>query len=229
MKNIIKYQEIDIELEKLKKKKNAFEELKVIERMKNIVKNAQNNSIKLESDAEELLSEYNRLKEAYKRQHTAIEKLVAKNVEKMNQEEVNTDLVAINSISSELFMIERNLNIVINKISQALRDFENNKKTAIMARNKHKEAKDSYTKKIEALEPKIQKLIQVLKELEPGLNHEIFTKYNSYKNDGIFPVFVNLNGDACGYCRMEIPKNKLDNLKKDSYIICEHCRRVVYK
>lgn len=229
MKNILKYQEIDIELDKLNRQKNAFEELKVIERMKNIVKNAQNNSIKLESDAEELLNEYNKLKEDYKKQHSAIEKLVAKNVEKMNADEVNNDLMTINSISSELFMIERNLNIVINKISQALRDFENNKKTAIMARNKHKEAKDSYTKKLEALEPKIQKLIQTLKELQPSLNSEIFNKYNSYKNDGIFPVFVALQGDACGYCRMEIPKNKLDNLKKDSFIICEHCRRVVYK
>ena len=41
MKNILKYQEIDMELDRLNRQKNAFEELKVIERMKNIVKNAQ--------------------------------------------------------------------------------------------------------------------------------------------------------------------------------------------
>ena len=58
MKNILKYQAVDIELDRLTKQKTTYDELKVIERMKNIVKNAQNNSIKLEGEAEELLKEY---------------------------------------------------------------------------------------------------------------------------------------------------------------------------
>ena len=229
MNNILKYQALDLEIDRLVKQQNSYEELKVIERMKNIVKNAQSNSFNLENEAEKLLAEYNKLKGEYDVQFNKIDKLTHMNVDKMAREEINEHLMAINSISSELFMIERNLNIVINNISKALRDFENNKKTAIMARNKHKEAKDEYSKKIAQVEPKINKLKDELKALEPSIDSKIFAKYNTCKNDGIFPVFTTLQNDACGYCRMEIPKNKLDNLKNDDYIVCEHCRRIIYK
>ena len=131
MNNILKYQTLDLEMDRLIKQQNSYEELKVIERMKNIVKNAQNNSINLESEAEKLLSEYSKLKSDYDKQFKKINTLTHMDINKMTREEINNNLMSINSISSELFMIERNLNIVINNISKALRDFENNKKTAI--------------------------------------------------------------------------------------------------
>jgi len=126
-------------------------------------------------------------------------------------------------------MIERNLNIIITKISQALKDFETSKKQAMVARNKHKEAKDEYTKKISELEPKIANIEKELKTLESSLDKSLFQKYKSVKNDGIFPVYTRLKDDACGYCRMEIPKNKLDTLKTADSCICEHCRRIIFK
>ncbi len=229
MKTMIQYQNLDLELDKLNKQKENLEELKVIERMRNIVKNAQNNSLKLENDAVSLLKEYDNLKSTYNKQSKEIEKLTSADVSKMSREDINNTLMSINAISSELFMIERNLNICINNISKALRDFENNKKTAIVARTKHKEAKDEYTRKLNLLEPKIEKINQELKELEGSLNKELFAKYKAYKVDGIFPVFAKLQNDACGYCRMEIAKNKLDNLKNDNFIICEHCRKIIYR
>ena len=228
MNNILQYQAIDMDLEKLIRQKDNFEEIKLIEKMKSIVKNAQNNSIRLDNDAEKLLKEYNKLKDTYNKQFEEIQELTNKDVSKMSKEEINEYLVKINSISSELFMIEHSLNVVITKISNALKDFENNKKTALIARNKHKEAKEEYNNKIKSLEPKIAKYLQDLKALEPKQNPELFAKYKAYKNDGIFPVFVPLQNGACGYCRMELPKNKLDQLKKDNYIICEHCRRIIF-
>ncbi len=229
MQSMLQYQSIDMELDKLQKSKNNLEEVKVIDKMKNVVKSAQNNSIKLESDAEALLKEYNCLKDSYDKQHKEIQKLTKLDVNTMTRDDITDHLMKINSISSQLFMIERNLNHVITKISNSLKEFENNKKTAVIARNKHKEAKDSYLKKIDAIEPSIQKLAADLKKLESSIKPEIFAKYKAMKNDGIFPVYVRLQNDACGYCRMEIPKNKLDNLKGDNTITCEHCRRIIFR
>ncbi|MBE5735092.1 MAG: hypothetical protein E7361_01425 [Clostridiales bacterium] len=229
MQSMLQYQNIDMELDKLQRSKNSLEEVKVIEKMKNVVKTAQNNSIKIENDAEGLLKEYNALKSGYDKHYKTIQQMTKEDINTMSRDQINNYLMKINAISSELFMIERNLNIVITKISTALKEFENNKKTAVLARNKHKEAKDSYTNKIEAIEPKIAKLAGELKKLEGSLDPAIFNKYKTMKNDGIFPVFAKLQNDACGYCRMEIPKSKLDNLKGDSTITCEHCRRIIFR
>ena len=65
--------------------------------------------------------------------------------------------------------------------------------------------------------------------MESTLDNALFSKYKAIKNDGIFPVYTRLKDDACGYCRMEIPKNKLDSLKNADSTICEHCRRVIIK
>ena len=113
MNNILQYQKLDIELDKLIKQKSSLEELNIIEKMKNIVKNAQNNSIKLEGEAEQLLNEYNKLKEAYNIQNSKIQKLTNLSIDKLTRDEITQHLMTINAISSELFMIERNLNIVI--------------------------------------------------------------------------------------------------------------------
>ncbi len=228
MNNILQYQAIDMELDKLIKQKNTFEEIELIEKMKGIVKNAQNNSIKLDSEAKKLLDEYNKLKVSYDKQLKAIQSLINQDVNSMDRDQITDNLVKINSISSELFMIERNLNIVITKISTALKEFENNKKTAVIAKNKYKDAKEEYSKKVKELEPVIAKKMQDLKSLESKQDPELFAKYKAYKNDGIFPVYTQLQNGACGYCRMELPKNKLDSLKNSNYIVCEHCRRIIF-
>ena len=182
MKTMIQYQNLDLELDKLNKQKENLEELKVIDRMKNIVKNAQNNSIKLENDAVALLNDYENLKKSYIKQSKEIEKLTKADVSSMSKDDIDKSLKTINAISSELFMIERNLNICINNISKSLRDFENNKKTAMVARGKHKEAKDEYTRKLNIIEPKIENLTKELKSLESSLDKGLFAKYKTYKN-----------------------------------------------
>lgn len=226
---MLQYQAIDLELEKLQKQKNNFEEVKVLDKMKNIVKEAQGKSIQIESEAGSLLQEYNTLKAQYDKQIKEIQKLTNVELSTLNRSDIGERLTKVNSISSELFMIERNLNIIITKISKALKDFETSKKQAMVARNKHKEVKDEYTKKISEIEPKIAKLEKDLKAMESTLDNALFSKYKAIKNDGIFPVYTRLKDDACGYCRMEIPKNKLDSLKNADSTICEHCRRVIIK
>ncbi len=220
---------MDLELERLNKQKDNLEELKVIDKMRNVVKEAQGKSIKMENDAKSLLDEYNQLKAKYEKQHKEIQRLTNLDVNSMDKSQIYDTLTKINSISSEIFMIERNLNIIINKIGRALKDFETNKNQAVMARNKHKEAKDQYSAKVAQIEPKIAKLQEELKAKEKELDQTLFAKYKTMKNDGIFPVFAKLTNDACGYCRIEVPKNKLDNLKGNNTIICEHCRRIIYR
>ena len=105
MNNILQYQAIDMELDKLIKQKNTFEEIELIEKMKGIVKNAQNNSIKLDSEAKKLLDEYNKLKVSYDKQLKAIQSLINQDVNSMDRDQITDNLVKINSISSELFMI----------------------------------------------------------------------------------------------------------------------------
>jgi len=146
----------------------------------------------------------------------------------ISSEEVDNYLSTINSLSSELFLLERDINMIISKMKSSLKEFEVTKNNTIKARQKYNEFKAKYEDGMEKITPKIKAIEDNMKALEKDLNPELFAKYKAIKNDKIFPVFVSLSGGHCAGCRVEIPTSKVNKLKSDGTIICEQCHRIIY-
>ena len=228
MKTMLQYQKLDMELKKIQRTVNQSQEKDIMNKMIAYVKDAQNVSNGIENKASKVVDDYYNLKKSYETNAKKVEKLLA-NMPK-NAEELKSAYAQINSLSSELFMIERNLNIVLNKAKELLKEFEVTKNNVIKARNKHKASKENYEKLIKDNEPKINEIKAQMKALEKEINPQIFEKYKTMKNDNIFPVFVPLLDDkACYGCRMEVASSKLNKLSSEPYITCEHCGRLIIK
>jgi len=228
MKTMLQYQKLDMELKKIQKSVNTSEEKEVMNKMINYVKEAQNVSNVIENKANKLVNDYFALKKSYEANAKKVEKLVANMP--TNQEELKNAYALINSLSSELFMIERNLNIVIGKAKDCLKEFETTKNNVIKARSKHKASKENYEKLLKETEPKINEIKAQLKALEKEINPSLLEKYKTMKNDNIFPVYVPLlDGKACYGCRMEVASSKLNKLSTEKFISCEHCGRLIFK
>ena len=113
MKEILDYQSIDAKIIKLERDKNNLEEKNIMNKMISYVKNAQNKSIALEEEGKALLNDYNSLKKEYNSLSKKIQTLVNENIEeKSSIGDIDSCFVKANSYSSELFMVERNINIV---------------------------------------------------------------------------------------------------------------------
>ena len=186
------------------------------------VKDAQNKSAQLESQAKQLVDDYQKVKSEYD--------LALKNIQNLVDSKTQNDRTVnlINTYSSDLYMLERKLNIIVNKSQEILKQFSVAKNNVLKAKQKHKECKEKYDSKINAINPKIEKLRQEQKKLEPEIDEKALAKYKNVLNDNIFPVFVPVAGNLCGGCRMEIPMGKMDKLKNDGYIVCEQCGRFIY-
>lgn len=228
MKEMLEYQKVEIELNKLRKSANDLEEKNVMMQMANYVKEAQNKSGKLESDATKLVSDYNNLKTSYNKTSDEVTKLLKKDVSKMTQEELNATFGQVNKYSSDLFMLERKLNFIITNAKQLLKNFEITRNNVKKAKAKHKEAKDKVEATQKQYEPKIAELQGKLKTLESKIDKDMLQKYKQLKSENIFPVFVPLVADACGGCRMNLATNRLSKLNADGHITCEHCGRIIY-
>lgn len=234
MKEILEYQKLDFQILKLEREKANLNEKDIMNKMISYVKDAQNKSIALEEQAKTLLNDYQSLKKQYNELSVKIQKLVSENVQNIDSiDGIDTGLVSANTLSSQLFMVERNINIIITKIRDLLKNFEQTKNAALKARAKHKEAKDNYNNKIVELDPKIDEIKNQMKSLEKSIDKQMFEKYKTLKADGIFPVYVpakdsGANLFKCGGCGMEIPRGKVDDLKNKGYINCEQCRRVIF-
>ncbi len=224
MEKILQYQKLDNEIRKLERESQNSEEKVVMNKMIAFVKDAQNKSNVLESKGAKLVEDYNTLK----RNYDVIYKKITKLTSQSEVTDFKTAFSDVNTYSSELFMIERNLNIVINKAKELLKEFEVTKNNVLKARNKHKESKDRYEKKISETAPKIENLKKQLLALEKEVNPKLMEKYKSVKNDNIFPVFVPVVNKTCSGCRMELASGKLNKLSVDGFITCEHCGRVLF-
>lgn len=217
-----------MELKKIQRSINVSEEKEVMNKMINYVKEAQNVSNAIENKANKLVNDYLQLKKNYDVNAKQVEKLIAKMPE--NEEELKKAYALINSLSSELFMIERNLNIVITKAKECLKEFETTKNNVIKARTKHKASKENYEKLVKDAEPKMNEIRAQMKALEKNVTPALLEKYKQMKNDNIFPVFVPLlDGKACYGCRMEVASSKLNKLSTEPFIVCEHCGRLIVK
>ncbi len=224
MDKILQYQKIDNEIRKLEREGQNSEERIVMNKMIAFVKEAQNKSNILETKGAKLVEEYNSIKKNYDNIYKKITALTSQT----EVEDFKTAFSDVNTYSSQLFMIERNLNIVINKAKELLKEFEHTKNNVLKARTKHKESKDRYEKKLGEVAPKIETLKKQLRELEKDVNPNLLEKYKSIKNDNIFPVFVPVVNKTCSGCRMELASSSLNKLSSEKLITCEHCGRIIF-
>lgn len=228
MENILKYQELDSKLQQLEKKMATSSEKSVMNQMIGYVKDAQNKSAELEQKAKKMMDEYINLKKEYDKNILLIKELTAKNSDELTTAQMDEIFHQINLVSSNLYMIERNLNIQLVNIKAILKEFENTKNGVIKARNKHKESKEKYEALVNTINPEMDKIRQEMTKLEPSIDAKLLAKYKSVRHDNIFPVFVPLNNGNCGGCRMALPMGKVDKIKSDRYIVCDNCGRVIF-
>ena len=228
MESILKYQELDGKLVQLERKLASSNEKTVMNQMIAFVKDAQNKSVELENQAKKMTEEYVALKKEYDKNIKLIKDLTSKESSELTVEEMDEIFNQINLVSSNLFMIERNLNIQLVNIKNILKEFENTKNGVIKARAKHKESKEKYEALVAQINPQIEAIKKDMLALESSVDEKLLAKYKAVKRDNIYPVFVTLNNGNCGGCRMMIPMGKVNKIKTDGFIVCEHCGRVIY-
>lgn len=228
MKKMLEYQKLDIELNNLKKSSLNNADRENLTKLKGYIVESHNKGFKLEDDAKDLLEDYNKLKAQYDSNCEKVQKLTATDINTISIDQVDSFLSQINSLSSELFLLERNINIIITKIKNSLKDFDTTKKNIIKAKEKYNECKTKCEKAVSDVAPKIKQLEEKMKELEKDVPQELLSKYKSLKGDKIFPVFVTLDDGHCSRCRVEIPTAKINKLKSEGTIVCEQCHRIIY-
>lgn len=80
-------------------------------------------------------------------------------------------------------------------------------------------------------EPIINDLGAKLESMKKTIADELLHLYMQKREGNVFPVFVMLNANKCGGCRMEVSASKLGSMASNKFgiIECENCGRYIYK
>lgn len=229
MNGILEFQKLDGELLKLQKEISTHPSKRNAQDMKSFVLEGQQKNINLDKEARKLINELEKLKEVQTKGIALVEKFNSQDNDNLDVKELQELEVKMKQALKHLNELDNRLQAHNEKIKSVLQDYENNKKRTLVARQKHAESKASFEEFYKQQEPKLNELKQKMLELQNKLDANDFAKYRTLRQDNIFPVFVPLtNGSRCGGCRMELPSNNLERLKKYGKLECEQCRRVIY-
>ena len=133
------------------------------------------------------------------------------------------------SIFEQLKKVKAELNALTANIKAADEEYQKLKKQVVAAKKQLVTAKEAY-EAIKNEKKDVREEIEVkLSKLAKNIDAEDMATYQTKRKEKVFPVFVELYGERCSACSMDLPlaaRNKLDG---GAVIECDHCHRLIYK
>ena len=227
MKNILKIQELDNQIRKMKSGVDNSRESKLLVEFTNVMKEGRTFVNNIADVSNEIIREFNEINKKYE-SLTAKSEITAKlKPEKVDINNVGTLIEDANYLTSELAMLEQRMRELTEKGAKLLNDYNSAMNKLKDTKAKCDALKDMIAKKNESVLPEIANIQAEIKKLESQADQTLYEKYKSMRNDNIFPVFVHLKADRCGWCQMQQSLNFIQKLKQKGMIPCEECRRII--
>lgn len=227
---ILECQNVDIEIKKLEKSLENNENSKQMKKYQSLAKQTQQISKDLEIEAEKALTEYKKIQKNYNDSATSLQHLEETQTDELSDEQYDNLIKQANKISNFLASLEKYIMQLADKVNKILAEYENAKAQYRFAKANYTKNKEVVEKLTQEIEPQIKDLEKKRAILEKDVDPKLLQKYNSKKQDNIFPVFVQLRDNMCGGCMMELPSAQIDKLKKDGFLECENerCHKIIY-
>ena len=226
---ILEYQKKDGELVKIEKEITESKAKKIVNQMVGVVKTAQQKIVETEKNSQNLIKSFNQLSTYFANEQKNIEKYLKLKLESEEEEKLLEYEKKIKEATTNLLVIQKNINKLSKSITDTLKQFEQYKTEVIEAKNKHSQGMKAYNTLVESRQKEIEQLKADLQKLEKKVDPKLLSKYKKMREDKKFPIFVPLLNSSCGGCSMELPKSQLNKLEEASMLECENCHRIIYK
>ena len=228
VKSILEYQKKDAEKLGLDRKLNSSPNKAGQNKMLEAAKQSQAKSGELDQKAASVIAEIETIKKAGEQNASLLESLMAKKTESLSEEELASISANIQKISQNFAVLDKKLQQDAESVNMIIAEFNKAKEMHQKAKDKYAEYKVLADAELAKIQPEFNKIDAELKAIEAKADKELLAKYKAKRSDRIFPVFVPLDGNSCGGCRMEQSGACISKLKTNKQLECENCRRIIY-
>ena len=228
MQEIIKYQEIDMNLKKLESELRSSANRNKASEMQQYLKDSQNKLVSLDDNAKALAEQYDKAVKIYNDFATKLDNLI-KEVDKASADKVDALNALVEKFSADAAKLENHISTLQGRMNAVAREVDNIMNNAKKAKHNLEVYRAQYAKEKEQLDPKINSLKQELAKQKEKVPADLLAKYNTKSDGKILDIFVPEINGRCKGCRMEISAGKMSKLSKEGVIECENCGRYIYK
>ncbi len=226
MKEMLKYQQLDLEIKKIEEDVNQHSDRKNALKMQQVLKDCQAKLAELEAKCESAVKAYTQYKTVYNNMAKNLE-LIEKNSDTNNAGKVEGLIEAGDAIVSNLSKLESEIASIIATATSVENEYNNIMKNARNAKANLQKYKDSFNAVKEDAEQNLKAKRAELEAQGAKVNKQLLAKYKA-KSADIKKVFVPQGSGTCGGCRMELSAGQINALKTNKFIDCENCGRIIY-
>ena len=228
LKEILQYQKEDAKLIKLENDLENSQQKKEVNKLVTQVKQAQDKLVHLEKLASNLVVEFEKVKQSFERENQKLTNMKKENFSEYTEEQLRDAEMQIKKQIGSVLGLGKEIKILSNRITNAVKDFDNTKNFGIECKNKYKNSLDQYNKFSANKQAEKEKIEKQLAELSKKIDPKILETYKKMRDDNKFPILVPLVNQSCGGCAMNVPNARYDILSKEGVLECENCHRIIY-
>ena len=229
MKVILEIQNLDRQIRAFNREVDKCPASIDFKNYKKVLQEGRSRFEQLESQANEIIKNYNVAMNRYSKFKGNSEIIKKRNVENINLDNISSLITDANGLVGELSEENRRVEELVRKAEEIVRKSSELSNKLTEAKKRSVNIKARIEEKRQEVAPKIAELENKIKSLEPKVeDKEKYAKYKEMKVNGIFPVYVNLEDSRfCGGCKTELSLNFIEKLKNKKMLSCEHCGRII--
>lgn len=227
MKTILKIQELDKQIRKIKAGVDNSRESKLLAEFTKVMKEGRSFVNNIADVSNDIMTEFNEISKKYEMLTAKSEITCKQKPEKAGLSNIGSIIDDANYLTGELAQLEQRMRELTDKGARLLNDYNTAMNKLKDTKAKCDALKDMIAKKNETASPEIAGIEAEIKKLEKTADAALYEKYKNMRNDNIFPVFVHLRSNRCGGCQMEQSLNFIQKLKQKGMLPCEECRRII--
>ncbi len=228
MKTILEIQRLDSHIRALEREVDKCPASIDFKNYKKILQEGRTRFEQLEAQANEIIKSYNNALTRYSKCKGNSEIVRKRNVENISLDNVSALISDANSLVGELSEENRRVEDLVRKSEEIVRKSSELSNKLTEAKMRSTTIKAKIEAKRQEVAPKIAEIEKKIASLEPKVeDKEKYSKYKQMKENGLFPVFVPLEDQYCGGCKVELPLNFVEKLKTKKMLPCEHCSRII--
>lgn len=227
---MLKYQETDGKLRAVEQEIAATEERKKYMTARKFLEKAPEKLEALDARAVEFKRIFERLEQKYAEIADTIKDY--ENLDEMVDEqggEISFYKKNAAAISDNLKSLRAEINKLVQQIEKTAAEYAAAKKQTIAMQKQYKEYKEKYAAVKESRAAEIAAIEAELAKIGKDIPAETLDKYKAKRKEKIFPVIVEVNGNRCPQCGMELSIAEISKLTDGRYIECDSCRRILFK
>ena len=228
MKTILEIQKLDRQIKMLEREVAKCPASVDFQNYKKFMAEGRTRLEQLEKQANGIIKSYNTASTKFARLQGDSAIVRKENTENINLENVSNLIGEANSLVGELSEESRQMEELVRRAEEVVRKSQELSQKLTEAKMRSVSIKARIDAKQKEVAPKIAAIQKQIAELESKVkDKDLYEKYKTMKANGIFPVYVPLENDFCGGCKVELSLNFIEKLKNQKMLTCEHCGRII--